>query len=52
VRIFVWPDGTWCEPCEYEDGGMALGDDFAGVDVPDDVEDVDAFALEVANGRR
>lgn len=46
MNIYVWPDYSWCEVCEYE-GSDWRGDDYLFVQVPDDrTDDVDSYLNE------
>jgi hypothetical protein len=46
-RVAIWPDGTWVF---FEDIEDTEGDDYMVVDLPEDIEDIDAWAYRQAQG--
>lgn len=48
MSICIWPDGAWCKFGELGEFSHR-SDDFIVRDVPDDVEDTDAWAAQQVN---
>ena len=45
MKIYVWPDGTWCDQYELDDMLRFCSDDFDTINVPDDVDDVEEYLI-------
>lgn len=47
-KVYVWPDLSWIGEDDHRDLEFKTNesDDFAIVEVPDDIEDIDAWLLE------
>jgi hypothetical protein len=45
-RIYVLPNLAWCSEQEYKDNMIDWGDNYEVVDVPDGIEDVNAWLAE------
>jgi hypothetical protein len=44
MKIYVWPDYSWCEDFEYNEMDYGWkGDDFTIIDVPNHIEDIDKY---------
>lgn len=48
--IFVWPDYTWMDEDDWrrsdESGFDSKSDDYMVLDIPDEIEDIDAWLQE------
>lgn len=46
MKVFIWPDGTWCEDDNIAEYETWKSDDYSVMDIPDDVEDIDKYITE------
>ena len=50
MKICIWADYTWCEWQDLECMLSFMSDDFATIEVPDEVEDIEQFVVDYMNG--